>query len=103
MLFHSPDGWGKDNVQRCRNLAGARAVNRSGINGQDDGAPQRNLVQQVGCAGTVPQAERGQPVRDGGQVFRRMRPCQGQQAGDAEGQLECGFPFAGRPAGMMTP
>ena len=25
-----------------------------------------------------------------------MRPCQGQQAGDAEGQLEGGFPFAGR-------
>ena len=87
---------GKRQRSALQEFAGARAVNRSGINGQDDGAPQRNLVQQVGCAGTVPQAERGQPVRDGGQVFRRMRPCQGQQAGDAEGQLECGFPFAGR-------
>lgn len=87
---------GKRQFSALQKFAGARAVNGAGINGQDDGAPQRNLVQQVGCAGTVPQAERGQPVRDGGQVFRRMRPCQGQQAGDAEGQLECGFPFAGR-------
>lgn len=87
---------GERQFSTLQEFAGARAVNGSGINGQDDGTPQCNLVQQVGSAGTVPQAERGQPVRDGRQVFRRMRPCQGQQAGDAEGQLEGGFPFAGR-------
>ena len=82
MLPLSPDGWGKRQFSTLQEFAGARAVNGSGINGQDDGTPQCNLVQQVGSAGTVPQAERGQPIRDGRQVFRRMRPCQGQQAGD---------------------
>lgn len=77
-------------------FARAHAVNGPGINGQDDGAPQRELVQEIGGSGSVPQAERRKLVQEGGQVFRRVRPGQGQQGGDAESQLEGGFPFAGR-------
>lgn len=80
-------------------FARAHAVNGSGINGQDDGAPQGELVQEVGSSGPVPQAERRKLVQERGQVFRRMHPGQGQQGSDAESQLEGGFPFAGRARG----
>ena len=59
-------------------FARAHAVNGPGINGQDDGTPQRELVQEIGGSGSVPQAERCKLVQEGGQVFRRMRPGQGQ-------------------------
>lgn len=80
-------------------FARAHAVNGPGIHGQDDGAPQSELVQEIGSSGSVPQAERRKLVQEGGQVFRRVRPGQGQQGGDAESQLEGGFPFAGRARG----
>ena len=84
-------------------FARAHAVNGPGIHGQDDGAPQSELVQEIGSSGSVPQAERRKLVQEGGQVFRRVRPGQGQQGGDAESQLEGGFPLPDVPAGMMTP
>ena len=43
MLPLSPDGWGKRQFSTLQEFAGARAVNGSGINGQDDGPPQCNL------------------------------------------------------------
>lgn len=79
--------------------AGAHAIHGSRVHGQDDGAPERELIQEVGDSVALPVAEGGHRGQDGRNVFRRVHPGQRQQAADAEGQLEGRFPFSGGSCG----